>query len=102
MRKILFLTLALIIFNSCSGMSDAGKVLRNEKVTNNDEFLIEKRKPLILPPDYNKLPEPGSVSQNKKKDSDSIKEILKAPKENNNQSNNSSSAEEKILQNIKK
>ena len=101
MRKILFLTLALIIFNSCSGMSDAGKVLRNEKVTNNDEFLIEKRKPLILPPDYNKLPEPGSVSQNKK-DSDSIKEILKAPKESNNQSNNSSSAEEKILQNIKK
>ena len=43
---------------SCSSMKEAGQVLRNEKVKTNDEFLVKKKQPLILPPNYEKIPEP--------------------------------------------
>ena len=60
--KILILFSALSSLSSCGSFSDAGKVLRNEKITNTDEFFIKKRAPLVLPPDYEKIPKPGSSS----------------------------------------
>ena len=54
--KILILFSALSSLSSCGSFSDAGKVLRNEKITNTDEFFIKKRAPLVLPPDYEKIP----------------------------------------------
>jgi hypothetical protein len=30
----------------------------NEKKNNTDEFLVEKKSPLVMPPDYNELPIP--------------------------------------------
>jgi hypothetical protein len=45
-------TLLLLIFGhflySCGSFSEAGKVLRNEKSNNTDEFLVKKRDPLVL------------------------------------------------------
>ena len=41
---------------------------------------MKKKNPLILPPDYEKIPEPGSTIEKKKNDEDKIKKILKAPK----------------------
>ena len=102
MKKI-FITIIIFTFlYSCSGLNDAGKVLRNEKITNNDEFLVEKRKPLILPPDYNKLPVPGSANKKSNSGDQNIKKILKVPEENQIKKNKSSSLEESILENIKK
>ena len=69
----IFLLLVFILLNACGGLSDAGKVLRNEKVKTTDEFLVKKRKPLVLPPEFNEVPEPGSISKNKK----AIKKISK-------------------------
>jgi len=43
---------------SCSGLKDAGSVLKNEKKKTTDEFLVKKKDPLILPPDFESLPEP--------------------------------------------
>ena len=55
------LLIVLNILSACGkSMSDASKVLRNEKTNSTDEFLIKKKEPLILPPDYNKIPEPGT------------------------------------------
>ena len=42
MKKIILLILLQFIFASCQGLSDAGKVLRNEKIKTNDEFLVKK------------------------------------------------------------
>ena len=39
--------------------------MRNEKVTSTDEFLVKKN-PLVLPPDFEKIPEPGTIKDNKK------------------------------------
>ena len=55
--KIKYLMLLLLI-SACGGFSEAGKVLINEKVVTTDEFLIEKRGPLSIPPNVMELPKP--------------------------------------------
>ena len=101
--QILILIFISLILASCGGFKDAGKVLRNEKTTTNDEFLVRKKNPLVLPPDYNKLPEPGSLStENDRKNEDKIKSILKVPKETTNNKNPTSSVEQSIIDGIRK
>tara|TARA_Y100000816_G_C26094088_1_gene578634 strand:- start:1599 stop:1886 length:288 start_codon:yes stop_codon:yes gene_type:complete len=63
--KFVFLLPLLI---SCGSFSEAGKALRNEKTRTTDEFLIEKRGPLSLPPKMGELPKPnsnGDIKNNK-------------------------------------
>ena len=60
----LILVVSFLTF-SCSSLQDAGSVLRNEKVKTTDEFLVKKKEPLVLPPNYEKIPEPGSINQKK-------------------------------------
>ena len=98
---IILLILLQFIFASCQGLSDAGKVLRNEKIKTNDEFLVKKKDPLILPPDHKKIPEPGSIANDKKSDTQRIKKILKAPKDKSTGVNKSSSVEKSILEKIR-
>lgn len=99
MRKFV-LIIVLFIFSACNTLSDAGKVMRNEKKSSTDEFLVEKRKTLVLPPDFNKIPEPGSLKKND--NGTNIKEILKAPSEEIKNKNKSSNLEKSILENIRK
>ena len=96
----IYLLLLICFLTSCSSFNEAGKILRNEKITTNDEFLVKKKEPLILPPDYKKMPVPGSVlKENNEKEK--IKKILKAPEENK-RNTNSSSIEESIINQIRK
>ena len=98
----IFLFSLFIILNSCTSLSDASKVLRNEKIKSNDEFLIQKKEPLTQPPDFEKIPVPGSA-QEKANKTKSIKEILKVNQSDSNKiRSKSSSTEESILKQIKK
>ena len=101
MKKIKFLLIILITLVSCGSVEEAGKVLRNEKIKTTDEFLVKKRKPLVLPPDYNEIPEPGTKTENKINENEKIKKMLKST-EKNNIKNNSSSTEQSILNKIRK
>ena len=102
MKKIIFFLLIFFIIISCSGLSDAGKVLRNEKVKNNDEFLVKKKEPLILPPEYSEMPKPGNKSMQKEKSAnEEIKKILKSPVEKKIKNKNST-VEQLILNQIRK
>ena len=53
-KKFILLNLILLLA-SCSTMKSA---FVNEKKNNTDEFLVEKKSPLVMPPDYNELPIP--------------------------------------------
>ena len=100
MKKInLFLIVSFLLVVSCGNV---GQILRNEKIKTTDEFLVEKKKPLILPPDIDKVPEPGSRTVEKSKDEEVIKNILKSKKKNDNSKNTSSSLEEAILKRLPK
>ena len=65
MKNKFWILIILIGLVSCGGLNDAKKVLRNEKISNTDEFLIQKKDPLVLPPDYEKIPEPGTIVKKK-------------------------------------
>ncbi len=97
-----FLLLSLFLFSACSSMSDAKKVLKNEKVRTTDEFLVKKRNPLVLPPNYEEIPKPGTKSNNQDNEEEKIKKILKVPKTEGTTNSNSKSVEESILKRIRK
>ncbi len=101
MKNINFLLIILITLVSCGSVEEAGKVLRNEKIKTTDEFLVKKRKPLVLPPDYNEIPEPGTKTENKINENEKIKKLLKST-EKKNIKNDSSSTEQSILNKIRK
>ena len=100
--RYIFFFLFLI---SCAAAEDAKKVFKNEKVKTTDEFLVKKKQPLELPPDYSNIPKPNSLEEkNSKKDIDekSIKEILNADDSSNKSSTKSSSTEQSIINQIRK
>jgi hypothetical protein len=99
---ILFFVLSTIL-NSCGTFSEAGKVLRNEKVRTTDEFLVKKRDPLVQPPNFEEIPEPGSLSRKTGTGQNKIEEMMRKgqPEPSNNQIT-TSSTEESLLKQIKK
>ena len=101
MRITSLYLICLLMLPSCQSFNEAAKVLKNEKVQTTDEFLVKKKDPLVLPPDYKKIPEPGSIEQKKNNEEDKIKKILKAPK-TKDISKKSSSVEQSILNEIRK
>lgn len=101
MKKINFLLIFFIFLYSCGGLKEAGKVIRNEKIKTTDEFLVKKRNPLVLPPNYEEIPRPGSIKETKQNEEDKLKKILKAPDKNKTSSGKSSSTENSILKKIR-
>ena len=80
MRKNKFLKIFLIFFGlflySCQTASEA---LQGKKRSDqSDEFLVEKKNPLAMPPDFDKLPTPGNqeVSPETFSDNKEVKELL--------------------------
>ena len=102
MKKILTALFLPIILLSCTSLEEAGKVLRNEKIQTTDEFLVEKKNPLVLPPNFDEIPEPNTKQKIKNSEEESIKKILKVPNTENDKGNKSSSVEESILEKIRK
>lgn len=97
-----FFYLLLGIFFLIVSCGDVGKALRNEKVRTTDEFLVKKKGPLVLPPDYEKIPTPDTIMNKEVNQESKIKKILKAPKKENNSKNKSLSIEKSILDKIRK
>ena len=100
MKKIYIFFIFYFLLANCGGLDDAKKVLRNEKVKSTDEFLVKKKDPLVLPPDYKNIPKPGENTLTKK-DDQKIKNILKVEEEETDKKN-SSSVEDSILKKIGK
>lgn len=100
MKNLIYIFFCLFLLIGCSGLKDAGKVLRNEKIRTTDEFLVKKRNPLILPPNYEEIPEPGFLKNKKENEKEKIKKLLKVP-EKIEKNNSSSSVEKSILDKIR-
>ena len=99
MKKLLIYLGILFLMSSCGNV---GKVLRNEKITNTDEFLVKKKGPLVFPPNYEEIPAPDTISKQKEDQQSKIKKILRAPKKEDRSLTNSSSIEDSILKKIRK
>tara|TARA_B100000401_G_C52709900_1_gene673328 strand:- start:167 stop:490 length:324 start_codon:yes stop_codon:yes gene_type:complete len=99
--KILFL---LFFLYSCGSV---GEALQGKKRSDQgDEFLIDKKNPLAMPPDFDKLPEPGEANVKSINEVDNnqskIKKLIKnSNNENISNSGETSSIESSILKKIK-
>ena len=102
MKNLNILLITFLLFTSCASLEDASKVLRNEKIKTTDEFLVEKRDPLVFPPDFEKIPEPGTKEKIQTSEEERIKKILKANEQKNVSNSNPSSVEDSILNKIRK
>ena len=102
-NKIKLLLFLLILLNSCQSIKDG---ISGAKQKNSDEFLVEKKNPLAMPPDYEKLPTPGNqeVSPETFSDNDEVKDLLNVQDSNeidsNNDSNNTANIESSIIEKI--
>ena len=101
-KKVILLASIVLFLNSCGGTWDSVKRgLTGEKQNSTDEFLVEKKDPLVLPPGYYDLPQPGQTEMDEDPEEKDISSILKV--ENNNQNTSSSETiglEESILKKI--
>ena len=100
LKKFILLNFILLLV-SCGTMKSA---FENQKKNNTDEFLVEKKSPLVMPPSYNQLPVPKINASNKQKKID-IKEMVTGVESSNTEKkelNKKSSVEELILKSIKK
>ena len=97
-KKIVNMLVIIFFVTSCDTMGTAQKALTGAKRNTTDEFLVKKKDPLILPPDYENLPVPDeSVATNE--DSSTFEKNLEALIEDN--SSTSSSVENSILKKIR-
>ncbi len=88
--KIPILFFILFFVYSCGTAQDA--LVGKKRSEQGDEFLIDKKNPLSMPPDFDKLPEPGEsvialTYENNQDNESQIKKLLN----NNNEESDSSS-----------
>jgi len=98
MYKIINILIIIFFVTSCQSMQSAKRALTGEKKFTTDEFMVKKKNPLILPPDYENLPTPDEEAAAKEEISN-FEKTLGASIEDN--SSKSSSAEESILNKIR-
>ena len=84
-NKIIVIVSFLLFLSGCGVVKEGFK---SPKQKTSDEFLVEKKSPLIMPPNFNELPVPKSSNQKNKKNDNTIEDLI-------------SKSENKILENKK-
>ena len=90
----IFLILAVSSFLfSCGGFK------LKKKADSGEEFLIEKKDPLILPPEFSKLPKPNEEPEKVDKEVN-IKSLFDGEQTSSEEDNNQNSSESEIKKSI--
>ena len=99
--KVLFLIHILLLFYSCGSVKEG---FINQKKNSNDEFFVEKKSPLVLPPDYNELPIPSEDSNIADDDKNKIEKLVNNGDDSKKSGNNideNKNFEDSLLEKIK-
>ena len=83
--KILIFFQLILFLYSCSTIKEG---FTNQKKSSSDEFLVEKKSPLVMPPDYNDLPIPDQNKESPKSNENKIKDLLTKNESESNEINN--------------
>jgi len=100
--KIFILSNLFLFLLSCGAVKEG---FSNQKKNNSDEFLVEKKTPLVMPPNYNELPEPKINQQEIKEEKNPIKSLIIQEEDNLNDNeidDKDKKLEESLLEKIKK
>ena len=100
-KLLIFFQLILFLY-SCSTIKEG---FTNQKKSSSDEFLVEKKSPLVMPPDYNDLPVPDQNKETAEINENKIKDLVTKNENENGENNNSEDGnldiEQSILKKIK-
>ena len=99
---IIFIFANILFLNSCASIKNA---VTGKKKPPGDEFLVEKKNPLVLPPEFGELPVPLKEEKIEQEESDEeieklIGKISIEEKSNDDIENLSDSLEQSILEKI--
>ena len=97
------LILFLVTISSLYSCGTIKEGFTNQKKTSSDEFLVEKKAPLVMPPDYDQLPTPEQNNNNVSED-DKIKQLLTKNNEDAEKSETSETSknlEDSLIKKIK-
>ena len=95
---LFILGIALIILSGCNTVK---KGFKNPKKNSSDEFLVEKKSPLVMPPEFNELPIPNKNKDTSQKQENNIKNLISDNNGNTDQEASNSDLEGSILSKIK-
>ena len=100
-KLLIFFQLILFLY-SCSTVKEG---FTNQKKSSSDEFLVEKKSPLVMPPDYNDLPVPDQNKETAEINENKIKDLVTKNENENGENSNSEDSnldiEQSILKKIK-
>jgi len=105
MKKIKIYTLTILFFLTLQSCGTIKEGFSSQKKNSSDEFLVEKKSPLVMPPDFDELPTPKTNETQLEENSNSIKSLITSNEEpsvstQNNEKNQN--LENSILKKIKK
>tara|TARA_Y100000816_G_C25717839_1_gene378628 strand:+ start:31 stop:351 length:321 start_codon:yes stop_codon:yes gene_type:complete len=104
MKKIFnlkFIIISILALNSCGAVSEG---FSSQKKNSIDEFLVEKKSPLVMPPDFNELPLPKQINQiNENEEETNLRSLLtdKNESQDNQDINQNTNFENSIIEKIK-
>ena len=100
-KLLIFFQLILFLY-SCSTIKEG---FTNQKKSSSDEFLVEKKSPLVMPPDYNDLPVPVGNKEIEVDNENKIKDLVTKNENENGEKNNvedgNLNIEQSVLKKIK-
>ena len=98
LNKLYIILIILLIFtSSCKNFSEG--LTGQKRSKGSDEFLVHKKKPLVLPPDFEDMPVPNPMDK-KNEEGLSIEDLLNLNKENSNKTNSQSSQDKTLEKSI--
>ena len=97
-NKIVFFMMLSFLITSCESIREG---LTGSKKLSTDEFLVKKKDPLVLPPDFENLPNP-TEREVSVEEMTSFEKTLKKQTISESSSATENSVEESILNQIKK
>ena len=102
MTKFIFVLVIIGLFTTgCQGIRET---LSNKKKANSDEFLVKKKNPLVMPPEFSDLPIPSDqddIEEKEEKETLDLSKVLKTSKDKN-KINKNKSLEKSILKELNK
>ena len=100
--KLTIIIISILALNSCGSVREG---FSSQKKNSIDEFLVEKKSPLVMPPDFNKLPLPQQTNQvTENEENKDIKSLLTDNKDtdlNSQNTNQNTNFENSIIEKIK-
>tara|TARA_B100001057_G_scaffold413737_1_gene430441 strand:+ start:1538 stop:1849 length:312 start_codon:yes stop_codon:yes gene_type:complete len=97
-KLLKIILLFLFVLNSCGTVREG---FQNPKKNSSDEFLVEKKSPLVIPPEFDQLPVPKNSNDQTDNTQSSFKTLVSDTEQEVDQNSSNKNLQETLLDKIK-